>query len=98
MRARILFTAGIVMAFFRFITFAVFLSAAFFALAANPPRDAALLDALEKKGILTAEEARDLKKESAEAAVCLPESVSSIRTLVMLQMRYTHAWLSLIHI
>ncbi len=92
LRARILFTAWIIMAFFRFITFAVFLSAAFFALAANPPRDAALLDALEKKGILTAEEARDLKKESAEAAVCLPESVSSIRTLVMLQMRYTHAW------
>ena len=52
--------------------------------------DSELLDVLVEKGILTTQEATQIKKSNAEQAVCIPESVKSFRTFFILQTRFSH--------
>lgn len=54
--------------------------------------EASLLDILVAKNAITADEAAEIKKASAEVPVCEPVSVQSFRTLFISQMRYTYVY------
>ncbi len=72
--------------------FVLFLFFAFFANAENLPHDGQLLDVLVSKKLITPAEAYEIKKDMTEIPYCSPESVRSLRTFFILQMRYTYSW------
>ena len=52
--------------------------------------DSLLLDTLVEKGIITEQEATEIKKSNAEQSVCLPAVTKSFKAVFILQTRFTH--------